>query len=206
MRKNKWHEAFKLATGSRAALLLSTILFLSGSSAGVFLELAMNSSEKQLAAQFLRSFLAAGGNSAPNPFEILASGIELNLFLRAMMMLAGLSAIGFPAAHLIVLYKGMAIGFSASLILETSASRGIPALLFSMLPQNLLLIPAFLLAAAASQNYASALLSDRRRGYQKNGRTGTPGFDRYLMIYFILAAAAVLSCFVSAGLFPLLRA
>lgn len=205
MRKNKWHEAFQLAAGSRAALLLSTILFLSGSSAGVFLELAMDSNEKQLMAQFLRAFLAAGGNSAPNPFELLASGIELNLFLLAMMMLAGLSAIGFPAAHLIVLYKGMAIGFSASLILETSASRGIPSLLLSMLPQNLLLIPAFLLAAAASQNYALAHLTARRGGYQKNGRTGSSGFDRYLVIYIVLAAAAIFSCFVSAGLFPLLR-
>ena len=189
----------------RKNLFISSFLFLIGVSAGVFLELSMDSADKMNAAQFLNQYLYT--NSADpadygNPFF---SSAGLNLFLLVLMMLSGLSAIGFPAAHLVLIYKGMALGFSAGLTLETFSFSGIPTLLISMMPQNLILIPTFIAASAAAQDYGIKALSQKSRHYKKSGRSGLPDTDRYIAVYIVLAVLVVAACIIEAVIFPFLR-
>ncbi len=206
MKKYKIQQVSSLALGNQKAIFLSAFLFLIGISAGVFLELSMDSADKMHAAQFLNQYLYvndASGIDYGNPFF---SSTGANLFLLILMMLSGLSTIGFPAAYLIIIYKGMALGFSAGLILENFAISGIATILVSMVPQNLLLIPAFILAASAAQNYGLSGLSHRDKRYKKNGRPDAVGLDRYLAVYLILAVLVLAACLLEAFIFPFLRA
>ena len=201
MKKYKIQQVSSLALGNQKAIFLSAFLFLIGISAGVFLELSMDSADKMHAAQFLNQYLYvndASGIDYGNPFF---SSTGANLFLLILMMLSG-----FPAAYLIIIYKGMALGFSAGLILENFAISGIATILVSMVPQNLLLIPAFILAASAAQNYGLSGLSHRDKRYKKNGRPDAVGLDRYLAVYLILAVLVLAACLLEAFIFPFLRA
>ena len=192
MKKRKLMQIGEAALGSKTNLFISSFLFLIGISAGVFLELSMDQEGKLDAAQFL---------NYGNPF---LSSASLNIFLLVLMMLSGLSAIGFPAAHIVLIYKGMALGFSAGLVLETFSVGGVPLLLSSMLPQNLLLIPTFIIAAAAAQSYGVSVLSAKSKRYKKSIRSNAFGTDLYIAVYIVLALLVIAACLIEAFIFPFL--
>ena len=207
MKKYKLEQIVVLPFNSRKALIFSVFFFLVGISSGVFLEVAMNSEDKLQVAQFLQQYLYINGDlgqaiTYPNPFLSSASA---NLVLLFAICISGLSMIGFPAAYGILVYKGLALGFSSGLLLETLKFKGAGLLLVSMMPQNLLLIPAFILAASAAQNYAIDILRQRKnnsgRAIKKNSAvTRNP----YIMTNMLLAIMILLGCIIEALLFPIL--
>ncbi len=205
MKKRKLMQIGEAALGSKTNLFISSFLFLIGISAGVFLELSMDQEGKLDAAQFLNQYLFTDGVSAANYGNPFLSSASLNIFLLVLMMLSGLSAIGFPAAHIVLIYKGMALGFSAGLVLETFSVGGVPLLLSSMLPQNLLLIPTFIIAAAAAQSYGVSVLSAKSKRYKKSIRSNAFGTDLYIAVYIVLALLVIAACLIEAFIFPFLR-
>ncbi len=193
------------AFANKTNLFISSFLFLIVVSAGVFLELSMDSSDKMNAAQFLNQYLYTDTPNNVNYGNPFLSSAGLNIFLIVLMMLSGLSAIGFPAAHLILIYKGMALGFSAGLVLETFSFSGIPMLLSSMMPQNLVLIPTFIAASAAAQSYGISVLSKKSGRYKKSGRPSVFGTDLYIAVYIVLVILVIIACIIEALIFPFLR-
>lgn len=218
MKKYKLENAVSLALSNRHAIIISAFLFLIGISAGVFLELSMAESDKMHAAEFLNQYLYPDVDSSqqllyPNPFF---SSTGSNLFMLAIMFISALSQIGFPVAYIVLIYKGLALGFSAGLLLESFAADGAAALCTSLLPQNLILIPAFIVAAAASQNHAVSSLrqysSNRRAsnhrhasGNKKSSRKPSSGCDCLIIVYILLALAVITGCAVESIIFAFLR-
>lgn len=213
MKKYKLETVASLAFANRRAIMISAFLFLIGISAGVFLELSMAESDKMHAAEFLNQYLYLDTGSSdqlqyPNPFF---SSTGSNLFMLAVMFISALSQIGFPVAYIVLIYKGMALGFSAGLLLERFAADGAAALCTSLLPQNLILIPAFIVAAATSQNHALSSLhqhaSNRRRaaGNKKSSRKPSSGCDCLIIVYILLALAVITGCAVESIIFAFSR-
>ncbi len=200
IRNNRMHtlnQAVSLAAGSKKTLLLSLFFFLTGISTGIFLELTMQAGEKSSIAGYLQQYLFMDTSSIeyPNPFF---SSLSSNLLLLLIIFLSGLSALGFPAALAALTYKGMALGFCTGLIAETLKNKGLFVILTSLVPQNLLLLPAFILAVCAAVNYA--LLSLRRNRAAKRNLKETSG--SYLFLTLLLAAVIALACGLEAILYP----
>lgn len=185
--------------GSRKTLLLSVFFFLTGISTGIFLELTMSGSEKNSLSGYLQQYLSMGHNTVdyPNPFF---SSLSNNLLLLLIIFLAGLSALGFPIALGALTYKGMALGFCTGLIAETLKNQGIPVIITSLLPQNLILIPAFLLASASSVHYAVLSLKRSRQSLKKNPNTNS---GSYLLSMVFFALLIGLACGIEAILYPI---
>ena len=117
---------------------------------------------------------------------------------------------GFPISLLTLMYKGMSLGFSAGLLIDTMAFKGALVVLTSMAPQNLLILPAFIAAATAAQNYALMRYSARRAAGAGAG-TGRPHSIKksparlpssYLFLYALLAVVIGLGCLIEGLLFP----
>ncbi|MBC6681260.1 stage II sporulation protein M [Zhenpiania hominis] len=198
--RNQMHmlsQSISLAAGSGKTLLLSVFFFLTGISTGIFLELTMGAGEKSNIAGYLQQYLYMdqGAMEYPNPFF---SSLSNNLFLLLIIFLSGLSALGFPVALAALTYKGMALGFCTGLIAETLKDQGLLVILTSLVPQNLFLLPAFILASAAAVNYALLSLA-KKRAAKRNLREFS---GSYLCVTLLLAAVIALGCGLEAILYP----
>lgn len=192
------NQTIAIAAGSKKILLLSVFFFLTGISTGIFLELTMIEEEKIGIAGYLQDYLYMNTRSMeyPNPF---LSSLSSNLLLLVILFLAGLSVLGFPVALAVLTYKGMALGFCTGLIAETLKDKGIFVILTSLIPQNLILIPAFILAAAAAVNYGLLSLQKKHTAAKRNPKTLS---SSYLRASLLLAGVIVIACALEAILYP----
>lgn len=192
------NQTIAVAAGSKKVLLLSVFFFLTGISTGVFLELTMIEGEKSSIAGYLKDYLYmnTGSMEYPNPF---LSSLCSNLLLFLILFLAGLSVLGFPVALAVLTYKGMALGFCTGLIAETLKNKGLLVILTSLAPQNLILIPAFILAAAAAVNYGLISLQKKRNTAKRNPKMLS---GSYLRAELLLAGAVACACALEAILYP----
>lgn len=186
-----FNEVTGLFSGKLSYIAVSLFLLLTSISSGVFLVLAMDESDKLVAIEYISGYLfGASGIEFPNP---LLPELGNNLFLIFIMMISGLVSAGFPIAYAILIYKGIALGFSAGLILESFAFEGLHALLLSLIPKNLILLPCYTIAAAVSHIHAKQSNSGDDR-HMKNGRNRESGSGRYFITYIGIVVLVVLAC------------
>jgi len=108
----------------------------------------------------------------------------------------GASVIGSPLAIGLLFYKGFTLGFSIALLLTNNALNGFIIILLTVIPQNIILIPAFLLATYWALSFAGSMFRKKEAG----GNLFLPAFGRYscyfLLILAAIAAAALLQGFL----------
>lgn len=104
----------------------------------------------------------------------------------------GASVIGSPLAIGLLFYKGFTLGFSIALLLTNNALNGFIIILLTVVPQNIILIPAFLVATYWALSFAGSMFRKKEAG----GSLFLPAFGNYscyfLLIFAAIAAAALL--------------
>ncbi len=193
------HQACSMALSSKKLLSLSAFFFFTGISTGVFLELTMEAADKTSLSGYLQQYLLMDASAVeyPNPF---VSSLLNNLLLLLIMFLGGLSVFGFPAALAALSYKGMVLGFCTGLIAEALKNKGILLILTSLLPQNLLLVPVFILACSAALNYSFLSMGKHRAATKRNLRMRS---SSYLIAMAFFAVIIALACGLEAILYPI---
>ena len=161
--KRNMYKASALITSSRASFTAALFFFILGVSAGVFTELMMSSEEKEGMIAYLDKYFLLTDPSELSFSEIFMQSAGNNLWLLFIIILSGITAIGFPAALAALIYKGMALGFSAALLVDSMSFKGVAIVFTSMVPQNLIIIPAVLIAGVAALNVAFHTISNRRK-------------------------------------------
>lgn len=121
-----------------------------------------------------------------------------NLLFIALIFLAGITVIGIPVMLGLVAIRGFALGFAVWFVIGEMGGPGVVLVLAAIVPQNLLLIPTALFAAAAAVSFALLLV---RRGF--NPEVGVwSNFLRYSAMQLGAAGVAVSAAFVEAYLTP----
>jgi len=201
MKRNTINKASGLITSSGSSFAAALFFFFLGISAGVFTELMMLPAEKEGVIAYLDKYFLLTNPSDLAFSEIFMKSAGNNLGLLFIMLLSGLTAFGFPVALAALIYKGMALGFSAALLIDSMSFKGIAIVFTSMLPQNLIIIPAVILAGVAALNVAFHTISNRRFGIKKSLAESS---GSYLFLNAALAAAILVGCFIESFLSPLL--
>jgi len=199
--KRNMNRASELIMSSGASFAAALFFFLLGISAGIFTELMMTSAEKEGMISYLDQYFLLTNPSDLAFSEIFMKSAANNLGLLFIMLLAGLTAFGFPVALAALIYKGMALGFSAALLIDSMSFKGIAIVFTSMIPQNLIIIPAIIIAGVAALNVAFHTISNRRFGIKKSLAESS---GSYLFINAVLAAVILAGCFIESFLSPLL--
>lgn len=199
--KRNMNRASALIMSSRASFTAVLFFFILGISAGVFTELMMSSEDKEGMISYLDKYFQLTDPSELTFSEIFMQSAGNNLWLLFIMILAGFTAIGFPAALAALIYKGMALGFSAALLVDSMSFKGVAIVFTSMVPQNLIIIPAVLIAGVAALNVAFHTISNRKFGIKKSLAESS---GSYLFINAALAAVILVGCFIESFLSPLL--
>ena len=191
-----------LIYGNFPLLVVVVFCFLMGISLGAFTELLLSPEAKESMRSFLDFHLLLSGLTGKSLPDLFLVSAATNLGLLLVILLAGLTIIGFPAALLVLLYKGAALGFSAALLMDTLNARGVLLVLLTLLPPNLILVPALCGAAAASLRFSFDLLSQGPSQMKKNlSKRAGP----FMIFQVIMAIAMLAGCFIEAFISPLLQ-
>ncbi len=201
MKRNIVNRASELMTSSGVSFAAALFFLILGISAGIFTEIMMTDAEKEEIILYLDKYFLLANPDELAFTEILMHSSGNNLGLLIIMLLSGLSAVGFPIALAAMVYKGMALGFSAALLIDSMSFKGIAIIFTSMIPQNLIIIPAFLIAAAAALNIAFFSIKNRRFGFK---RSLSENAGPYLFLNTVLALVIMAGCFIESSLSPLL--
>ena len=201
MKRNTVNKASDLIMSSGASFVAALFFFVLGLSAGVFTELMMTSAEKEGMISYLDKYFFLSNPKDLAFMDIFMNSAGNNLGLLIIILLSGLTAIGFPVALAALVYKGMALGFSAALLIDSMNFKGVAIVFTSMIPQNLLIIPAMILAGVAALNIAFHTISNRRFGIKKSLAESS---GSYLFLNLLFAAAVLAGCFIESFLSPLL--
>ncbi len=174
--------------------LFVIVLFMMGAVFGSLMVNSLSLDQKQEVMQMLNGFfhVSMAEGSAPTSAN-LVHYFGAHAKWLALIWLFGLSVIGLPLVLVLDFLKGVLIGFSIGFMTSELSWNGLWFALASIAPQNLLLIPALLIASTAAISYS--ILVVKHRFIQQKGPIAQPmlqySFISLLMVALSLAAALV---------------
>ena len=158
--------------------LIFIFIFLTGLFSGLFFSINLSYENSS----YLSSLLLAGLERESAGFlSVFLSVLFSNLALALLMAPALLTKVLCPLPPAILWYKSFAIGFCSGLVYAGQAQQPILISLLKLLPQNVFLIPAFLLLSVV------LFSRSRMQPAQKNRPAG-----RQELLYAIAAAVALI--------------
>lgn len=170
------------------------LLFIIGIVIGAMAVKTLPEEQKLELAAYLKIFLN-GLHNGQTP--VLSQGeLWRQVFLNSTrvvlaMWLLGFTIIGIPFVLFIIFVRGFVIGFTVGFLADEYAGKGILFALASVLPHNLLMIPALLVLGVAAISFSLLLL--RRRGR-------VPGNLLYYVASYSMLCLVMYLVALSAGL------
>ncbi|MEC5422332.1 stage II sporulation protein M [Virgibacillus sp. C22-A2] len=180
--------------------LFMIILFLTGIIFGAILVNSMNFVQKQDLFFYLERFFGQIIDKQHiESSEILKSSFLYHVKYLLLLFVLGLSVIGLPIVWILLFIKGLVIGFSVGFIVNQLGVDGLLLASFSIAPQNILIIPIYIIAGSLSMIFSLNLLN--KLFTRKISQPVFQPFGRYIIMFSLLLAlsfiAALLESYVS---------
>ena len=176
------------------------ILFLTGVVFGAIIVNSMEFNQKQDILFYLERYLGQiVANETTENQVILLDSFLLHVKSLLLLFTLGLTVIGLPLVWILVFMKGLAIGFSVGFIVNQFGLKGLILASLSIAPQNLLIIPMYIIAGSLSMLFSLTLISILFN--QKGSSPITLFFRNYVVMFSLLLSisfgAALLEAFVA---------
>jgi stage II sporulation protein M len=175
--------------------LFIVILFLMGVIFGAIVVNSMSITQKQDLFYYLSQFFGqiSNGKVAENSDVFMQSFFHNSKFIGLIWIL-GISIIGLPVILILLFIKGMVVGFTVGFLVSQLGWKGFMLAFVSILPQNLIIIPVFIMMAALSVIFSLRMI--KRQFLKQYGQPIMPFFKRYIFTFvgaviFISAASGV---------------
>ncbi|WP_313732006.1 stage II sporulation protein M [Cohnella nanjingensis] len=175
------------------------VLVVVGAVFGALLVNALTLEQQQdLAGELGRYLTSAGQPDKLHAGEAFRDSFLLYAKWLALIWLLGLSVIGLPVVLVLDFLKGVLLGFAVGLIVRHLAWKGVLVALAAVAPQNLLVVPAFVMASVSAARFASFVA--RERLFRKKGQLMPPFVAHTAVAAMMLAlvsCAALFEAYVS---------
>ena len=144
---------------------LVTLLFIIGLFIGVMVVNNCGESQLQEVSSYLSDFVSKFKDVGDiNKSELIFSSIKSNIFLALVIWIAGTTVIGIPIVLIVILFRGLCLGYTISVITYTFGTfKGIGFCLASIFFQNILFIPAVLTLGVSSIKLYKSIVKDKRK-------------------------------------------
>lgn len=196
--------AMRLAARENVHLyLFVSVLFLMGVVFGAMMVNALTLEQKQDLSRYVGSFLQTvtlGGETAPKP-DLLES-FALHFKWMALIWLLGISVVGLPLVLVLNFLKGLLVGFTVGVLVSEYAWKGLLLSFVSVVPQNLLIVPALLAGSVAAVTFSTYLV--KHRFLKKTNDSAAPLFLKYSSFGLSLVAVMFAAALVETWLSPVL--
>ncbi len=124
-----------------------------------------------------------------------------NIKYILLIWFLGLSIIGVPIIFLLLFMKGFVIGFTVSFLVSQLEWKGFLFSVVSIVPQNLIIVPTFIVAAVAGAVFSVSLIKSRIKQQHNNE---FPSFTSYSILMAVLAGILVAASGFEAYISPYL--
>jgi len=178
------------------------ILFLTGVIFGAIIVNSMSFVQKQDLFFYLERYFGQiiDGQQVENS-SIFISSFFYHVRYLLLLFILGLSVIGLPLVWILLFLKGLVVGFSVGFIVNQLGIKGLLLASLSIAPQNIIIIPIYVVAGSLSMIFSLKLL-----GKLFSRKVSLPilqPFGSYVMIFSILIVvsliAAAVETFVANG-------
>lgn len=158
-----WRERVRAYLSEHLGYLaLVALLFGMGIVFGALTVNNLGQAERLNLLSYLRAFLRDFDTTVPVQNAVLArEAVWSNLKTLAFLFLLGITAVGSPFILLVVFTRGFVLGFTVGFLVKQLLFRGFLFALISVVPHNLLMIPALLAAAVANLDFGVVLIRSR---------------------------------------------
>ncbi|WP_099158430.1 stage II sporulation protein M [Virgibacillus ndiopensis] len=183
-----------------AIYIFMIILFLTGVIFGAVIVNSMNTVQKLDLFFYLERFFGQiADNQQIENSEILKSSFFYHAKYLVLLFILGLSVIGLPIVWILLFLKGLVVGFSVGFIVNQLGLKGLFLASLSIAPQNIIIIPIYILAGSLSMIFSLTLLG--KLFTHRFTRPILQPFGRYITMFTLLLAgsliAAVMEAFVA---------
>ncbi len=201
MRK-KGKDIFSGYLGKNGLNLWLVLFFLVlGISIGAFTEKMMGTSQRSDLLNFVNTYFNVIHLDSLPKSQIFIKSLINNFKLLGIIFLSGSAVIGFPIAIGALTFRGITIGFAAAFFMEEMQMKGLLLAIFSILPQNIVLVPAYVIATAVSIGFSWNVLlkkgSVQNKGYMQF-------FWSYLSIFIVISGVFIIGCLIESYICPIL--
>ncbi|MBP1949498.1 stage II sporulation protein M [Virgibacillus litoralis] len=168
------------------------ILFLTGVIFGAIIVNSMNWAQKEDLFFYLERFFGeiADKEQIENT-EILKSSFFYHAKYLFLLFILGLSVIGLPIVWILLFLKGLVVGFSVGFIVNQLGMKGLLLASLSIAPQNIIIIPIYIIAGSLSMIFSLTLLG--KLFSRKISQPVLKPFGKYVMFFTLLLAASVVA-------------
>lgn len=178
------------------------VLFVTGVVFGAVIVNALTLEQNQELSRHLGNFLQSLDQT--NQYDSKQSfqqSLILNMKWILLIWFLGLSVIGLPLIFIIDFLKGVLIGFTVGYLIGQFSWKGMLFALVSVVPQNLLIIPAIFICSVSAMSFGRYLI--KYRFLQQQGSLAVP-FRNYVTTTLFVGVVITGVSFYEAFLSPVL--
>lgn len=182
------------------------VLFLMGIIFGAVIVNSMNFVQKQDLFFYLKQFFEQQASSPGTGRAVLwKDSVLYHVKYMLLLFLLGISVIGMPVITVLLFIKGLVLGFSVGFLVNQMGWYGLLISTVSIAPQNLIIIPVYLIAGSLALIFSLTLCKQLfiRRVHQPVMK----GFVRYSGLFgalmAVLMVSSVIEVFISNSILEL---
>ncbi|MDY0405645.1 stage II sporulation protein M [Virgibacillus sp. 179-BFC.A HS] len=156
----KKRQAIDYIKNNASVYTFMVILFFTGIIFGAVIVNSMNFVQKHDLFFYLERFFGEiSNNQHIERVDILKESFFYHLKYLLLMFILGFSVIGLPVVWLLLFLKGIVVGFSVGFIVNQLGMQGLVLSALSIAPQNLVVIPVYIVAGSLSMIFSLALIN-----------------------------------------------
>jgi stage II sporulation protein M len=180
-----------------------TIIFIIALIMGNYRVQSLEGGVKNHLAGLIDTYLQEGGMGALTGQQLLVGSFLNQVRTALAIWFLGLTIIGFPLILAVLFYRGFSLGFTVGFLIHQKAGAGVLISILSVLPQNLVYIPALLMWAVISLNFSIYIF--RGRGADALSWRSFLSYT-FMLLFFILIflSGAFIEAFLSPWFLKLL--
>lgn len=199
---SKQRQLFDHVKEHATIYIFMVILFLTGIIFGSIIVNSMNFVQKQDLFFYLEQFFGEmTTDSQIEKREILESSFFYHAKYLLLLFVLGLSVIGLPLVWILLFLKGLAVGFSVGFLVNQLGTKGFFLASLSIAPQNLVILPVYIIAGSLSMIFSLTLLG--KLFSRKISQPVFQPFGKYAATFSVLLilslGAALIEAFIANG-------
>ncbi len=179
---------------NRTIYVFTTVLFLIGIVFGAIVVNSLSLTQKHDLYMYLNQFFGhvQEGELAQSS-AIFSQSFAHYAKYFGLMWILGLSIIGLPVILILLFLKGVVVGFTVGFLVNQMGMSGFFLSFVSIMPQNFILVPAFIIVGTASISFCLKMV---RQQFMK--RTNMPIFPQFLKYSLLILCVGSALAFASA--------
>ncbi|MBJ8029758.1 stage II sporulation protein M [Bacillus cereus group sp. N21] len=203
LRKTWQNRVISHIQDNSSLYIFVSVLLLMGVLFGAILVNSLQVNQKQDLSFYLNRFF---GQVSKGEFAIASEMFRESYFSQlkyiGFIWLLGISIIGLPLIFILLFLKGIVVGFTVGFLVSQHGWNGLLLAFVSVLPQNLIIIPAFLVMTTVAASFSLRMI--RHQFIRKINEPLLPMLIRYTCFFLIIGVILAIASSIEAYASPVL--